>query len=68
MQLDELRQALKELNGERNARFCFTNVPESLLVANAFLVPEEKDRMIKLTDGQKVYFVDPDKVAWVEIG
>ncbi len=68
MNSDTLRQALRELNGERNARFYFSRCAESLLVANAFLVPEEPDHLIKLSDGRKVFIIEADSVLWVEIG
>ncbi|MFG0330303.1 MAG: hypothetical protein ACF8PN_10430 [Phycisphaerales bacterium] len=68
MHLDQVRQALKELNGERDARFVFEGGAEALTVRKAFLVPEEPDRIVKLTDGQKVFMLDAARVVWVEIG
>ena len=68
MTQDQLRKALGELNGERDAKFLFVDCPESLHVSNALLVPEEADHIVKLTDGRKEYLVDAERVIWVEIG
>ncbi len=68
MTQDQLRQALGDLNGERNIRFVFLGCPEVLQVANAMLVPEEDDHLVKLTDGRKEYLLDAERVSWVEIG
>jgi len=65
---DELRQALTELNGERNAIFYF--VHDSLLcsVSNALLIPCEADGLVKVSDGKHVYIIDAPRVAWIRIG
>ncbi|GIW73930.1 MAG: hypothetical protein KatS3mg103_0452 [Phycisphaerales bacterium] len=71
MTTDELRAALKELTGGRDATFAFHSSREQsalLLVHNAMLVPEESDQMIKLTDGQSIFIIDAHSVAWVRIG
>lgn len=71
MTTEDLRAALKELTGGRDATFAFRNAQEHaavLLVHNAMLVPEESDHMIKLTDGQSIFIIDADTVAWVRIG
>lgn len=68
MTQDQLRQALGELNGDRDVEFRFVGQSEPLSVTNALLVPEEPDGVVKLTDGKKVFFLDADRVAWVEIG
>lgn len=71
MTTEELRAALKELTGGRDATFAFCNAREQasmLLVHNAMLVPEESDHMIKLTDGQSIFIIDANSVAWVRIG
>lgn len=68
MTADQLRQALGDLNGERNARFIFLGCVEALQVSNAMLVPEEGDQLVKLTDGRKEYLLEAERVIWVEIG
>lgn len=68
MTQDQLRQAFGELNGERNTTLYFTHCPHPLVVLNALLIPVEPDHMVKLTDGKKVYLIDAERVAWVEIG
>lgn len=71
MTTDELRAALKELTGGRDAAFAFAGTGEQaslLAVHNAMLVPEESDRMVKLTDGQSIFIIDAKSVAWVRIG
>jgi len=67
MTQDELRQALGELNGERDACFYFADA-EQCAVPNAMLVPEEHDRLVKVSDGKHIYIIDADRVAWVRIG
>jgi len=68
MTQDQLRAALGELNGERDVRFRFTDCDEALMVAHALLVPEEADHVVKITDGQKVYLIDAERIVWIEIG
>lgn len=71
MTTDELRAALKELTGGRDATFAFHHTGEQgslLLVPNAMLVPEESDHMVKVTDGQSIAIIDAASVAWVRIG
>jgi len=71
MTSDQLRQALKELNGDRDATFAIDGMPEGLAymtVNNAMLVPDEPDHLIKVTDGQSIYIIDAERVAWVRIG
>jgi hypothetical protein len=66
----QLRQALRELNGERDAKFSFASVAsvESILhVANAMLIPDEPDHLVKVTDGTHVYIIDAERVAYVGI-
>lgn len=68
---DQLRQALRELNGERDAFFAFTDMPEHfahLHVHRAMLIPDEPDHLIKVTDGKSVFIIEAEKVAWVRIG
>lgn len=72
----QLRQALRELNGERDMTVAFagvypatTSVGVTLLeVKNAMLIPDEADHLVKVTDGKAVYVLDAERVAWVRIG
>lgn len=67
----ELRKALEELKGQRTATFVFQHIlgeTNTLSVANAMLVPEEADGLIKLTDGQSIYIIDADRVAYIRLG
>ena len=71
MTSDQLRQALKELNGDRDATFAIVGMPEALAymtVNNAMLVPDEPDHLIKVTDGHNIYIIDAERVTWVRIG
>ena len=71
MELAQLRQALGELNGERDVTFAFSGMADAcahLTVAHAMLVPEEGDALVKVTDGQSIYIVDAQRVSWVKIG
>ncbi len=63
----ELRQALKELNGKRDAVIYMTHA-EKCIVTNAMLLPDEPDHLVKLTDGKHVYILDSAQVAWIKIG
>lgn len=66
----QLRQALKELNGERDAIFAFADMPSHechLHVANAMLIPDEPDHLIKVTDGKHLYILEPERVVWIKI-
>lgn len=66
-----LRQALTELKGQRTATFVFNHIlgeNNTLSVANAMLVPEEADGLIKLTDGQSIFVIDADRVAYIRLG
>jgi len=67
MSNDTLRQALGELNGQRDIELHFERAPE-LTVTNAMLVPDEEDHLVKLTDGKHVYVIDAPRVAWLKIG
>jgi hypothetical protein len=67
MTTDQLRQALRELNGKRDAVIYFTRA-EKCIVTNAMLLPDEPDHQVKLTDGKHVYIIDADHVAWIKIG
>jgi hypothetical protein len=68
---DQLRKALRELNGERDCAFAFTDASGDaahLNVHGAMLIPDEPDHLVKVTDGQNVYIIDSERVAWVRIG
>ena len=67
MTTDQLRQALRELNGKRDAVVYFIHA-EKCVVHNAMLLPEEPDHMVKLTDGKSVFIVSADHVDWIKIG
>ncbi|MBX3386684.1 MAG: hypothetical protein KF768_08950 [Phycisphaeraceae bacterium] len=67
MTIDQLRQALKELNGQRDAVIYFTHA-EKCIVTNAMLLPDEPDHLIKLTDGKHVYILESSQVTWIKIG
>lgn len=70
----QLRQALGELNGERDLSVFFADVPSpvpgvaNLEVKKAMLIPDEADHLVKVTDGKAVYVLDADRVAWIRIG
>ena len=71
MSPDQLRTALRELNGERDSVFAFVGLaPDAahLTVHGAILIPDEPDHLVKVTDGQNVYIIDSERVAWVRIG
>jgi hypothetical protein len=67
MTTDELRQALRELNGQRDAVLYFIQ-SEKCIVTYAMLLPDEPDHLVKLTDGKHVYIIDSKNVAWIKIG
>ncbi len=67
MTSDQLRTALGELNGERDAVFLFEGSHECR-VPNAMLIPDEPDHLIKVSDGKHVYIIDAARVAWIKIG
>ena len=67
---DQLRSALKELNGERDVMFAFSGLPEHeshLLVPRAMLIPDEPDHLIKVTDGKHIYVIENDLIAYIRI-
>jgi hypothetical protein len=74
MTTEQLRQALRELNGERNLIIVFADVPSpvpglaSLEVKKAMLIPDEEDHLVKVTDGKSIYILDAARVAWMSIG
>ena len=67
----DLRQALTELKGQRTATFVFQHIlgeAATLTITNAMLVPEEADGLIKLTDGQSIFIIEADRVAYIRLG
>lgn len=71
MTQDQLRQALKELNGERHAHFALAGMHERasiLTVESAMLIPEETDKLVKVTDGKSVYIIEAERIAYIRIG
>lgn len=78
MTLDQLRQALRELNGERDLHIAFTGIypapgsppySSSLLeIRRAMLIPDEPDHLVKVTDGKSIFIIDAERVAWIRIG
>lgn len=73
MTIDQLRQALKELNGERPLSVAVAGVHTAVGIAaftvkNAMLIPAEDDQLIKVTDGKSIYIIDAERVAWLQIG
>lgn len=70
----QLRQALGELNGERDLSVVFTDVPSpvpgvaNLEVKKAMLIPDEADHLVKVTDGKGVYVLVAERIAWIRIG
>jgi hypothetical protein len=67
---DQLRQALRELNGERDLTVAFAQIagaPE-LGVRHAMLIPDEADHLVKVTDGKSVFILDAERIAWIRIG
>lgn len=73
MTSDQLRQALRELNGERDLIVVFSDVPSpvpglaSLEVKKAMLIPDEADHLVKVTDGKSIIILDAERVAWLRI-
>jgi hypothetical protein len=67
MDAEQLRQALSELDGRRDLRVEFDRA-QRCLVRRALLIPEEGDRLVKVTDGVRVFVMDASKVCWMEIG
>lgn len=68
---NQLRIALKELNGERDAHFALAGMHESatiLTIHKAMLIPEETDHLVKVTDGQSVYILEAERIAYIRIG
>ncbi len=64
---DQLRTALRDLNGQRDVRIEFQHA-ETCVIPKALLVPAEPDKIVKLTDGAHEYLLDTERIAWIEIG
>jgi hypothetical protein len=67
---DQLRQSLKELDGTRDATFGFADMPShesTLVIHKAMLIPDEPDHLVKLTDGQSIFIIEPDRLVWIKI-
>ena len=73
MNADQLRQALRELNGERKLVLVFADVHSPVAgvanveVKNAMLIPDEADHLVKVTDGRSIYIIDAERVAFMSI-
>ena len=67
MTTDQLRQALRELNGKRDVVVYFIQA-EKCIVHNAMLLPDEPDHLVKITDGKSVFIIDSAHVDWIKIG
>ncbi|MBL8963588.1 MAG: hypothetical protein KF787_07260 [Phycisphaeraceae bacterium] len=65
---DQLRTALRELNGERDLTLAFIGMAEHLHIPKAMLIPDEPDHLVKVTDGSSVYIVEAERVVWFKIG
>ncbi len=71
MNASQLRQALADLKGQRDALVAFTGIDGAaslLSINNAMLIPDEGDNLIKLTDGRSEYILEPERVAWIRVG
>ena len=67
---DQLRQALHDLNGERDVAIHFADTAAHVPpceIRRAMLVPQEEDNLLKLTDGTCEFIIDADRVAWIRI-
>ncbi len=64
---DQLRSALRELNGLRDLRVEFEH-GSRCMVKRALLIPAEHDGLVKVTDGTHVHLFDAERVIWIEIG
>jgi hypothetical protein len=64
---DQLRAALKDLNGQRDVRVEYEHA-DACVIQQALLVPVEQDRIVKLTDGSREYLLDAERITWIKIG
>jgi hypothetical protein len=67
LQTEQLRLALRELNGQRDLRIEFEHGGRCI-VKQALLIPAESDGLLKVTDGSHVFLLDAERVVWIEIG
>ena len=63
----QLRKALSELNGQRDVRIEFATA-HVLSMKRAFLIPQDSDGLVKVSDGLKIFVLDAERVVWIEIG
>jgi len=63
----QLRQALHELNGERDLVLAFASLDDNLYISRAMLIPDEPDHLVKVTDGSSVYIIEADRLVWFKI-
>ena len=63
----QLRKALSELIGQRDVRIEFATA-HVLSMKRAFLIPQESDGLVKVSDGLKIFVLDAERVVWIEIG
>jgi hypothetical protein len=63
----QLRKAPSELNGQRDVRIEFATA-HVLSMKRAFLIPQESDGLVKVSDGLKIFVLDAERVVWIEIG
>lgn len=72
MSPDQLRQALRELNAERDLEVVFDVYNAShtnrLHLPHAMLIPDEADHLVKVTDGKSIFILDAERIAWIRIG
>jgi hypothetical protein len=64
---DQLRAALKDLNGQRDVRVEYEHA-DACVIQQALLVPVEQDKIVKLTDGSREYLLDAERITWIKIG
>ncbi len=73
MTSDQLRTALRELNGERDLIVVFADIPSpvpglaSIEFKKAMLIPDEADHLVKVTDGKSIIILEAERVAWLRI-
>lgn len=66
----QLRQALSELDGNRDLGVAFADVQQPSLgleIKKAMLIPDEPDHLVKVTDGKSIYILDAERIAWIRI-
>ncbi len=66
----QLRQALSELDGNRDLGVAFADMHSPvpwIEVKKAMLIPDEPDHLVKVTDGKSIYILDAERIAWIRI-